>query len=138
MQHDEQIAIDNAHLHELENRLEQVEGGAVHEHHFSQLVKSAFVKEDVRRWLRASEKRESIQLIIDLLLAVLLGSLVFSAVVFLLVRQSVVQPLRDFKRTIERRHPDRADIAAPEFETLEMQELVDAVERACAAHAARP
>jgi hypothetical protein len=38
-------------------------------------------------------KRESVRLIIDLVLAVALGSLVFSAVVFVLVRQSVVLPL---------------------------------------------
>jgi len=83
-------------------------------------------------------KRESVRLIIDLVLAVALGSLVFSLVVFLLVRQSVVVPLRAFVETIDRRHPNHPDVAAPEFETLEMKELVDAVERACASHEARP
>jgi hypothetical protein len=86
----------------------------------------------------APMKRESVRLIIDLVLAVALGSLVFSLVVFLLVRQSVVVPLREFVRTIDRRHPNRPDVAAPEFETAEMRSLVDAVERACAAHEARP
>ena len=86
----------------------------------------------------APMKRESVRLIIDLVLAVVLGSLVFSAVVFVLVRQSVVVPLRELVKTIDRRHPSHPDVEAPEFETLEMRELVDAVERACAAHEARP
>jgi hypothetical protein len=83
-------------------------------------------------------KRESVRLIIDLVIAVVLGSLVFSFVVFLLVRQSVVVPLREFVETIDRRHPNHPDVAAPEFETLEMRQLVDAVERACAAHEPHP
>lgn len=86
----------------------------------------------------APMKRDSVRLIIDLVLAVVFGSLVFSAVVFLLIRQSVVMPLREFVETIDRRHPDHPDIAAPEFDTLEMRELVDAVERACAAHEPHP
>lgn len=86
----------------------------------------------------APMKRESVRLIIDLVLGVVLGSLVFSAVVFMLVRQSVVLPLREFVETIDRRHPNRPDVAAPEFETVEMRDLVDAVERACASHEARP
>jgi len=86
----------------------------------------------------APMKRESVRLIVDLVLAVALGSLLFSGVVFLLVRQSLVLPLREFVDTIDRRHPNHPDVAAPEFETSEMRDLVDAVERACAAHEARP
>lgn len=83
-------------------------------------------------------KRDSVRLIIDLVLAVVLGSAIFSAVVFMLIRQSLVTPLRQLTHTIERRHPDHFEVEIPEFETSEMKDLADAVERACAAHSPRP
>ena len=43
-----------------------------------------------------------------------------------------------FTDTIERRHPDHLEIEMPGFESLEMRQLADAVERACAAHEPRP
>jgi hypothetical protein len=85
----------------------------------------------------AGMKRESIRLIIDLVMAVIAGSAVFSLVVFLTVRRSLVIPLRELTETIDRRHPD-ADVPMPEFDSIEMSGLVNAVERACAAHAPHP
>jgi hypothetical protein len=82
----------------------------------------------------APMKRESVRLIIDLILAVVVGSAVFSAVVFLLVRNSLIRPLRELAASIERRHPDSVDPRLPVFETREMQALVTAVERARGPH----
>jgi hypothetical protein len=95
---------------------------------------------DDGRWLAemyfdlSPMKRESIRLIIDLVLAVVIGSAIFSVIVFLLVRRSLVVPLRELTEIIERRYPDEGAVGMPEFKTLEMQELVTAVERACSAH----
>jgi hypothetical protein len=79
-------------------------------------------------------KRESVRLIIDLVLAVVVGSLCFSLVVFLMVRRALVIPLREFTETIEKRHPDGDEVTMPAFESREMCDLVDAVERVCTAH----
>jgi hypothetical protein len=83
----------------------------------------------------SSMRRESIRLIIDLVLAVIAGSAVFSLVVFLTVRRSLVVPLREFTETIEQRHPEGHAVPMPAFDSLEMRDLASAVERACAAHA---
>ncbi len=78
-------------------------------------------------------RRESVRLIIDLVLGVLLGSAVFSAVVYLLIRRALVQPLREVTRSIERIEASEA-VELPEFETREMSALANAIERACRAH----
>jgi hypothetical protein len=79
-------------------------------------------------------KRESVRLIIDLVLAVIIGSAVFSLIVFLVVRRAMIIPLRNFTETIEKRHPGDEHVSMPVFESSEMSDLVDAVERACTAH----
>jgi methyl-accepting chemotaxis protein len=82
----------------------------------------------------APMKRESIRFIIDLVLAVVLGSALFSGVVYLLIRRSLVQPLRDVTRSIEDIADSTAPVALPEFETREMSALAEAIQRACRAH----
>jgi len=79
-------------------------------------------------------KRESVRLIIDLILAVVLGSALFSAVVYVLIRRSLVEPLKEVTRTIEAIADSELPAAMPEFETREMSALADAVARACRAH----
>jgi hypothetical protein len=82
----------------------------------------------------APMKRESVRLIIDLVLAVVIGSGVFSLVVFLMVRRSLVDPLRDVTQTIERLHPEAGPAELPGYESREMDELAQAVVKACRAH----
>lgn len=82
----------------------------------------------------SSMRRESIRLIIDLILAVVIGSAVFSGIVYLLIRRSLVQPLRDVTRTIEQIEAGSDPVHMPEFETREMSALAHAIERACRAH----
>ncbi|MBW2371702.1 MAG: hypothetical protein JRF70_04135 [Deltaproteobacteria bacterium] len=79
-------------------------------------------------------KRESVRLIIDLILAVVLGSALFSAVVYVLIRRSLVEPLKEVTRTIEAIADSELPATMPEFETREMLALADAVTRACRAH----
>jgi hypothetical protein len=79
----------------------------------------------------APMKRESVRLIIDLMLAVLLGSAVFSGVVFGLVRAGLLKPLREITRRIDALGPDDPELALPPFGTSEMSELAQALERAC-------
>ena len=81
-------------------------------------------------------KRESVRLIIDLVVAVILGSAVFSAVVFLIVRHSLLVPLRNVTKTIDALQPEAEPVHMPEFESREMSELADAVVKACRAHRA--
>lgn len=79
----------------------------------------------------APMKRESVRLIVDLVVAVALASALFSAVVYLLIRRSLVQPLREVTRSIEDIAASSSPISMPEFETREMSALASAIERAC-------
>ncbi|MGH0034143.1 MAG: hypothetical protein ACQGVK_03860 [Myxococcota bacterium] len=79
-------------------------------------------------------KRESVRLIVDLVLAVVLGSALFSAMVYLLIRRSLVQPLREVTRSIEEIASSSEPVELPAFETCEMSELSEALQRACRAH----
>jgi len=79
----------------------------------------------------SSMKRESVRLIIDLVLAVVVGSMIFSVVVFMLVRMSLVQPLREVRRRIEGIATGDEPVRMPRFKTREMTELVAAIEQAC-------
>jgi len=75
-------------------------------------------------------KRESIQLIIDLVLAVLIGSAAFSLVVFVLIRRMLLQPLHEVTHRVEAFADGREPGPLPEFETREMATLMDALDRA--------
>lgn len=75
-------------------------------------------------------KRESVRLIIDLMIAVLLGSLVFSFAVFFLIRRLMIEPLRDVTRRIERFADGKPVGETPSYDTAELETLAAALERA--------
>lgn len=81
-------------------------------------------------------KRRSIRLITDLVIAVAIGSLVFSAAIFLLIRRTLLQPIRSITAKIgaiaDGAEPGQIT-DMPEFDSAEVTELARAVERACAA-----
>jgi methyl-accepting chemotaxis protein len=84
-------------------------------------------------------KRRSIRLITDLVLAVAIGSVAFSAVIFLLIRRTLLLPIR----SVTERITEIADgvetvgrVQMPDFSTGEMMTLAREVERAC--NARRP
>ncbi len=76
-------------------------------------------------------KRESVDLITDLVLVATLGSLLFAGVVFLFLRWAVTKPLREVTREIDRLQPDGGPLELEPHETRDMQELVAALQRAC-------
>jgi hypothetical protein len=92
--------------------------------------------EDGHTWIATMQfdlspmKRESLRLIFDLTLAVLIGSALFSAAVFVLVRNSVVQPLREVTRQVERFAEGQRLDRLPQFESREIGSLLDALDRA--------
>lgn len=78
----------------------------------------------------SSMKRESVQLIIDLMLAVVIGSALFSAAVFVLIRNAVVQPIREVTRQVERFAEGEKLERLPSYESAELASLLDALDRA--------
>jgi methyl-accepting chemotaxis protein len=78
----------------------------------------------------AAIKRDSVRLIIDLMLAVALGSAAFSLAVFLLVRRTLVQPLREVTQRVERFAAGEEGGALPQFESRELDSLMQALDRA--------
>jgi hypothetical protein len=81
-------------------------------------------------------KRRSIRLITDLVLATTLGSLAFSAVIFLLIRRALLLPIRSVTERIGELADDPAGgagITMPEFASAEMEALASEVRRACEA-----
>jgi len=93
-----------------------------------------------RQWLAemhfdlAPVKRESVRLIIDLVLAVVVGSALFSALIFWLVRTSLLGPLRRVTQAIADHDAANEIVVLPPSESRELAELSDAVTRACRAH----
>jgi len=75
-------------------------------------------------------KRESLRLILDLVLAVIVGSAAFSAAVFLMIRRNLLQPLHEVTRRVETFAEGRELGPAPDFESRELQHLMDALDRA--------
>jgi hypothetical protein len=95
-----------------------------------------------KTWLATMEfdlspmKRRSIHLITDLVLAVAIGSLAFSCVIFLLIRRALLQPIQSVTERIAEIAEGRdigQSIKMPEFESAEMTALAREVERACEA-----
>jgi hypothetical protein len=76
-------------------------------------------------------KRESVRLIIDLMLTVVIGATVFSVLLFYLVRRSLLVPLHQVTEIIEGLGPGQ-EVELPDFETREMAELAAAIRKACA------
>jgi hypothetical protein len=80
-------------------------------------------------------KRESIHLIIDLMLMVVIGSAAFSLAVFLLIRRSLIAPLREITERVER-YAEGQDVGPlPEFGSRELTTLMQALDRARQAQA---
>jgi hypothetical protein len=91
-------------------------------------------------WLATMEfdlspmKRRSIRLITDLVLAVAMGSLAFSAVIFLLIRRTLLVPIQSVTKRIGEIADGRESgesVKMPDFASAEMKALVREVERAC-------
>lgn len=78
----------------------------------------------------SSMKRDSLRLVFDLTLAVLIGSALFSAVVFVLVRNWIVQPLREVTKQVERFAEGAPLDRMPQFESRELTSLLEALDRA--------
>jgi hypothetical protein len=103
-------------------------------------VAPPIIDRDGTTWLATMEfdlspmKRRSIRLITDLVIAVTLGSLAFSAMSLLLVRRTLLQPIQTVTIRIGE-IADGADSGAgfdmPEFDTAEMTALASEVKRAC-------
>jgi hypothetical protein len=74
-------------------------------------------------------KRDSVRIIIDLVLAVVLGSLAFSIGIFFVVRNTMLRPLRQLTRTLARSDGPPRSEDLPEFKSREMQELARALAR---------
>jgi len=91
-------------------------------------------------WLATMEfdlspmKRRSIRLITDLVLAVTIGSVAFSAMIFLLIRRTLLLPIRSVtERISEIADGDQTgeSVQMPDFASAEMMMLAHEVERAC-------
>ncbi len=81
-------------------------------------------------------KRRSIRLITDLSLAVVIGSAVFSAVIFFLIRRGLIEPIHAVTERIGKiadAGPSDEPVELPEFSSAEMVALTRQVERACVA-----
>ncbi|MBW2273240.1 MAG: hypothetical protein JRG96_08210 [Deltaproteobacteria bacterium] len=81
-------------------------------------------------------RRDSVRLIIDLAIAVVLGSAAFSVAVFFLIRGAVVKPLREITRTLERSQRTGEPAQLPTFGSQEMEDLARVLEQARAPHEA--
>ncbi len=156
--------VDSASLTDLVNRLQgmgdiqvrlrQLEKGEVHpvattgkgssSRRDTELTYTAppIVDKAGRTWLATMEfdltpmKRRSIRLITDLSLAVVLGSLIFSAMIFFLIRRALIEPIQSVTDRIGQIADAGADgelISMPEFSSAEMTALAREVERACEA-----
>jgi hypothetical protein len=79
-------------------------------------------------------KRESVRLIIDLMIAVLLGSLVFSLAVFFLIRRLLIEPLHEVTKRVEKFADGQPVGDLPDYDTRELESLASALERARDVH----
>jgi hypothetical protein len=75
-------------------------------------------------------KRESLRLILDLVLAVVLGSLAFSAAIFWLIRRTLLQPLHEVTDRVEEFAAGHDPGPTPSFGSRELAALMDALDRA--------
>jgi len=75
-------------------------------------------------------RRDSVRLIVDLVTAVVIGSLAFSVAVFFLIRGTLVKPLRELTRSIERSQRTGEPAQLPTFESREMEDLAHVLEQA--------
>jgi hypothetical protein len=75
-------------------------------------------------------KRESLRLILDLVLAVVLGSLAFSAAIFWLIRRALLQPLHEVTERVEEFAAGRDPGPPPRSGSRELASLLEALDRA--------
>jgi methyl-accepting chemotaxis protein len=116
----------------------QASGHGSSERHDTDLTYTAppILDKDGHTWLAsmhfdlAPMKRESVRLIIDLVIAVLLGSAAFSLAVFWLIRRALLQPLHEVTQRVERFAAGEEPGPLPEFESQELASLMDALSRA--------
>jgi len=74
-------------------------------------------------------RRDSVGIIIDLVIAVVLGSAVFSTGIFLLVRRGLLEPLREVTRQVAR-IPQGGDAEElPRYASRELRDLAETVNR---------
>jgi hypothetical protein len=132
----------------LELRLRQLEPGEMHpastsgrassERRDTDLTYTAapILDRDGHTWLATMHfdlspmKRESVRLILDLVLAVVLGSLAFSAAIFWLIRRALLQPLHEVTERVEEFAAGREPGPTPAFGSRELASLMDALDRA--------
>jgi len=138
-----QEELDHASLTDLVNRLQGMGNVNVR---LASLQPGVYVAPPIKdrngvTWLATMEfdlspmKRRSIRLITDLVLAVAIGSVAFSSVIFLLIRRTLLIPIK----SVTQRIGDIADgdgaaesLQMPDFTSAEMKALASEVERACA------
>jgi hypothetical protein len=82
-------------------------------------------------------KRRSVRLIIDLVVAIAVGSALFSLAVFYVVRRSLVSPLRVLTASIERLERSGDPIELPGMANQELSDLARALEKIGAAKTAK-
>jgi hypothetical protein len=83
-------------------------------------------------------KRESLRLVLDVVLAVAFGATVFAGIVFVFVRRAFVLPLRALTGATERIAAGSLDGGLPAFESPEMVRLAEAIERLSGSGASDP
>ena len=105
-------------------------------------VAPPILDEDGNTWLARMHfdlspmKRESVRLIIDLTLTVVLGSALFSIAVFFLIRVTLVEPLQKLEGIVEAIGRGGEMPEGVHFRTQEIERLARSVERACRARLA--
>jgi methyl-accepting chemotaxis protein len=132
----------------LELRLRQLEPGEMHpaatsgrassERRDTDLTYTAapILDRDGHTWLATMHfdlspmKRESMRLIFDLVLAVVLASLAFSAAIFWLIRNTLLQPLHEVTERVEEFAAGHDPGPTPAFGSRELATLMDALDRA--------
>lgn len=132
----------------LELRLRRLEPGEMHpaatsgrassERRDTDLTYTAppILDRDGRTWIASMHfdlspmKRESLRLIFDLVVAVVLGSLAFSVAIFWLIRRYLLQPLHDVTERVEEFASGRDPGPTPSFGSRELASLMDALDRA--------
>lgn len=98
-------------------------------------VSAPVLDSDGRAWIAelhfdlSPMKRESLRLVLDVVLAVAFGATVFAGIVFLFVRRAFVLPLRTLAGAAERIASGSLDTGLPRFESPELARLAQAISR---------
>ncbi len=76
----------------------------------------------------SSMKRDSVRLIFDLMLAIVVGAALFSAAIYWLFRRALLAPLAELSHAVEHLAAGDAAPRLPRFDTAEMQKLAASIE----------